>query len=1126
MKKALLKNTFREIKNTKARFISIMLIVALGVGFMVGVKSTSPSMEQMAVDYYEESNLMDFRLLSTVGFDEDDVQAIKETDGVKDVMPSYFLDVSVSIDNVGSIFRLLSVPSKYKDNNTISDIHIVEGRLPQKSGEIVIEKTDLASYKIGDKIVIDPNVGEVDVKSQLKTLEYTVVGIVKSPMYISLDRGTTNVGNGKIDGFAYISEEDFDSQRYTVVYTTIDTQTENLSPFSDEYKKRIDEIAKNLEKTADARVEYFIAENIDKAQKEIDDGKAELDKAKSDAQSEFSKAEQELYDGEVEYYAQIYAAQIELADAKAQLDNMSSELSAQWALYEAALSELNAQLEQARQELDAYKVKLDEAYAAVDGMKALLVTYQADVVSEATTTINTIIASLPPDADKTIAQTLETYAASVTADNALLVLNTSKELLNANSYFEFDSLIDASISKVTEINANIKTTKTSIFIAESELQPIQEYVNAIESQINQKEQEGLSELDAYKAQLESAQAQLDSAQAQYENSQAQFENEKANGLKKIEDGKAELENSKIEADEEFAKAQQELDDAQLELDDVPQAQWYVFDRNDNPGYSSFKDDVGRIDAVAAVFPVFFLLVAMLVCLTTMTRLVEEKRTEIGTLKALGYSNKSITMKFVFYSGVASILGCAIGCAIGIPILPKVIYDAYGMLYNMRDINIVVAKGSLVVAIVASFVSCAFVTFVVCYKTLRHKPASLMRPKTPKAGKRILLERIPFLWKRFNFSSKVTFRNLFRYKSRLFMTALGIAGCTALMLTAFGLYDSINDVVKLQFEDISNYNTIIVTDAEKTKDEIAPLANAVDDDDRFNRSCIVMQKSVAVSSDSARLDSDIYLSVSDNAKDFESIINLRERESQKKLTIQNGTVVITEKLSNLLDVKVGDTIKIGDDDKATVGGIAENYVSNYVYMTSDTYKEITGDTALYNTVYANADGLNDEVETKLGTEYLKRSDVAGITFTSSISEDFKDMVSSMNMIVLVMIICAGALAVVVLYNLTNINLAERNREIATLKVLGFNHKETSAFVYRENIILTLFGVFIGLFLGVWLWQFVVDTVEVNAIMFGKSIHVLSYFLASILTVLFSLVVNFIMYFRIKAIDMVESLKSIE
>ena len=1128
MKAALLKNTFREIKNTKARFISILMIVALGVGFFVGVKATSPSMKQMAVDYYDESNLMDFRLVSTVGFDEDDIKAVKETDGVRYVMPSYFLDVAVSSKDAGSTIRLMSSPVPYKDNKAISQAIVVEGRMPDKSGEIAVESSGFSTYKIGDKITISQKVGDTDISSSLDTFEYTVVGKVKSPMYISLERGTTTVGNGKIDEFAYISESDFNIERYTVLYATLDTGDEQVSPFDSRYDELVKTTTENLEQTADLRVEAFTGNNIDKAQKKIDDGYKELNDKKAEVKKELEDAKSELKQGENEYYSGISSAQAQIDSAQAKISSGREELDAKWDEYDAYVATFEEEISKGKAKLEEGQAQFDEAYAPVEKLKSTKASIENEVVRVASGTIRGVINFLPKDADPVVAETLSNYASSVTYSNAESVLNEAKSYM-ASLYRGFYNLtFDGAITTVRILEASISQIDEQIASAEEQFAPVREKLENGYAELAQKEQEGLDNLELFKSELDKAEGELSSAIAQLESSKAQLSQAKVDGLKEINDGKKEIEEGKKQADKEFAEAEKKLIDAQKKLDEVAEVKWFVFDRDDNPGYSGFVDNTNRVDAVASVFPMFFLLVAMLVCLTTMTRLVEEKRTEIGTLKALGYSNRSITFKFVAYACLAALLGCVLGCVSCVPTLPRVIYNAYSMLYNMSDtIDIVVDKTSLYIAIVAAFACCALVTLFVCYKSLRHKPASLMRPKAPKAGKRILLERITPLWKHFNFSSKVTWRNLFRYKSRLFMTVVGIAGCTALMLTAFGLYDSINDVAYLQFDELCKYNTIIVADKEKKADDMKDLTDAVEADKRFKDSALVSQKAVSVSHENNSVTSDVYLMVAHDPEDLQKLITLRTRVEGKGLTLSDKGVILTEKLADKLGVSVGDEVVIGENgDKAEVTGITENYVYNYVYMSERAYTDMCSKKPRYSMIYAYADSLDADTEKALGTDYLKREDTSAITFTTTIINDFEDMIGSMNIVVLVMIISAGALAIVVLYNLTNINLAERNREIATIKVLGFNYKETSNFVYRENIILTLFGIAIGLVLGIFLWSFVVKTVEVDTVMFGKQIHTLSYVYAFALTGAFALLVNFIMYFRIKAINMVESLKSIE
>ncbi len=1126
MKTAFIKNILREIKNTKARFISIMLIVAIGVGFFVGVKSASPSMEQMAIGYYEDTNLMDMRLVSTVGFDDDDVAAIKKTGGIEDVMPSYYLDASVNSGEAGSIIRLLAVPAAYEDNEKISTFDVIEGRMPQKAGEIAIEDGKFGHYEIGDTINIDPVVGDIDVTQQLNTLQYKVVGVVKSSMYISLERGTTNVGTGKIDEFAYISEDSFSAERYTVVYATLNID-QSVSPFSDEYEDYVEKITAKLERVSDKRVKVFTAKNIDKAQKVVDDGRKELEDQKADTKKKLSDAQKKIEEGEKELDLQLSSAQAQIDSARAQLDTGKAELKTQWDAYYATEEDTISKLNAAKNQLEDAQAKYDDGCAQVQSLNKNVVMLENSVVRTAQGTINGIISSLPENTEPAVVDTLTAYSASVTADNASEVLLQVKTYLSSIFGNTYNSTIFKANAIVIQLQDNISQLEDSIALTQVQLASAKEQLDIGWADYNVKEDEALSGLETYKNELSKSEDELNSGYKELESSIAELDVARATGLKEIEDSKKELEKSKTQADEEFAKAEKKLNDAQSQLDEIGEVKWYIFDRSDNPAYSGFIENTNRVDAVATVFPLFFLLVAMLVCLTTMTRLVEEKRTEIGTLKAIGYSNKRIIFKFVSYSCMAALLGCLIGSFAFIPTLPRVIYNAYGMLYNMRDIDIVVDTSSLYLAVIAAFACCSLVTFFVCYRSLKNKPASLMRPKAPKAGKRILIERISFIWKRFNFSSKVTWRNLFRYKSRLLMTVVGIAGCTALMLTAFGLYDSINDVIDLQFNQVSSYNTIVVMNDKNTSDDTDALIKDIRQDSRFENTALVMQKVISVSSQSETVDTEVYLTVTENATDFERMIHLRERESQKDLTLNADGVILSEKLAKILAVDVGDMVTVGDDEfEAEVVGICENYVYNYVYISADNYAEFTGDSPEYNMAYAYTPELSDTLEKQLGTDYLDRDDVTAISFTSTLVNDFEDMISSMNIIVLVMIICAGALAIVVLYNLTNINLAERNREIATIKVLGFKHLETANFVYRENIILMIFGIAVGLVLGIWLWSFVVKTVEIDTIMFGKQIHAMSYVWAALLTAVFSFVVNFIMFFRIKAVNMVESLKSIE
>ncbi|MBQ0098406.1 MAG: FtsX-like permease family protein [Oscillospiraceae bacterium] len=1134
MSKALLKNTLREIKNTKARFISIMMIIALGVGFFVGVKCTNPSMVNMAENYYSESNLMDFRLVSSVGFDKDDVEAVKNLDGVSDVMPSYYADVSINTGASSSVVRLMGVPYDYKDSETINKLVLISGRFPEREGEILLEGNTTPSNspkELGEKIVIEEKIGDTYAKDSIKRLEFTVVGFVQSPMYISFGRGTTNVGNGKIASYAFIPNEDFVSERYTEVYVRLQKSKDSLSPFSDEYKDLKKEFEEKIEDISDKRLDVFVEENINSAQRELDENKEKFESEKEKAQKELDDAKEELENGENEYNTQIADAQKLIQDGEEKIRQGEIEYQNGKEQYENARAEFEKEFAAYKEKLDSNRKAFEEAKAKFENEQkpALLAGIEElenGIYSLGFGTLQGIEYSIP-DGFEEVKEYIRQKESEISVENSLSILLDVKDFLHTDFGDTFDATIDDSATKISELNISLGELKETLSSAQTELDNNEQALISAEQEYETQKAEYTATLEASKEQLEQAEIELESGKSELENSKAEFEKAKSEGKEKLDSGRKEYEEAKADADKEFEKAEKELNDAQKKLDDFSSPKWYIFNRDDNPSYSSFIDDANRVDAVATVFPLFFLLVAMLVTLTTMTRLIEEKRTEIGTFKALGYSNARIVGKFLTYSTFAAVFGSVFGCLLGIPILPKVIYNAYKMMYYMQDIRIKISWPVLIIGVVCAIVCCTFVTAFVCFKSLREKPSELMRPKVPKIGKRIILEKIPFIWNRLSFTSKVTQRNLFRYKSRFFMTAIGIAGCTALIVAGFGIKDAITDIVDIQFGEINKYDIMIVSEGDE-KGDFSPLMSTLDKDDRIKDKMLYMQKNITVSSEKAKMTDDVFLCVPDDEKNMDELVSLREREIHKKLYVEDGCAIVSEKLAKILSVKVGDSITLDgtNDKKITVGGICENYIYGYIYITKNTYKDLFEKDVEYNMVLVNVHNLTQDDENNIGFDYLQRDDVKALSFMSTGVKDFQDMIQSMNLIVLVLIVCAGALAIVVLYNLTNINLAERSREIATIKVLGFNHRETASFVYRENIILTVIGTLLGLVLGVWLSRFIVVTVEIDKVMFGRTMHFMSFVYATIGTFLFSAFVNFIMYFRMKKIDMVESLKSVE
>ena len=909
-----------------------MAIIALGVGFFAGIKATSPSMYSLAETYYSENKLMDYRVISAVGFTEDDISEIEKLDGVESVMPSYYYDASLSADEGGQLIHLISVPKKYKKNDELNTLVTLEGKLPEKTDEIAVEGVGFngSSHQTGDTIKFAELAGAAKVSDSLKSLSYKVVGKVQSPLYISYQRGKTKIGDGKLDEYMYINSSSFKIEKYNEVYIKADF-SDKYSPFSDEYDDKSDELKKEIEKVAESRTKVFKTETLKKARDELEKGKKEYAKQKSDTEKKLAKAKKEI-------------------------DESEAALSAQAALAETA-------------------------YAA-----------QAD------------------------------YG-------------------NANQLL----------------------------------------------------------------------AQLEAGKAEYEKNKKEADKKLAEAEKKLKDGEKELKKT------------------EKKLNSMSKSVWYVRNRDDNPGYDTFTQNADRLDAVASVFPLFFLLVAILVCVTTMTRLIEEKRTEIATFKALGYGNASIIAKFVIYSLIAGVTGSVIGTAIGVATLPFIIYNAYKIMYYIGDITLVLNVPIILMGILAAILCTTAVSIIVCAKSLRLKPAQAMRPKAPKPGKRILLERITPLWKHMSFTAKLTARNLFRYKARLCMTVIGVAGCTALIVAAFGLLNSFDPLTEVQFGEVFHYDAVVVPKDGGSEKQLDYLVKKAEKDEDVKRAMLCMQEEITIDAHGKHYSAPLTINVFSDTAHFDEIVHLQERESKNPLTLDDSGVMINEKYAATNKLKVGDTVKIKGKigtAEAKIAGIYEQYINNYLYMTPKLYHELFKKQPVYNMLCVSLDEAKGDRADNFSSQMLSDNRIVAVTFMAEKITEFKNMLNSLNMVVLVMIVCAAALAFVVLYNLTNINIAERVREIATFKVLGFYNRETSSFIYKENIILTLMGIAVGLGLGILLTGFIVRTVEIDNVMFGREIYFTSYLYAAGLTMLFSLLVNGVMSFKIKAVNMVESLKSVE
>lgn len=1131
MSKMLAKNTLRDISRTKARFISIMLIMMLGVGFLVGIHSTAPSMYAVAEKYYTDTNLMDFRLLSTVGFTEEDVEAVAEMEGVGDVMPSYFLDV-LSADEKQDVVRLYAMPEVYGNSAAINTPVLKEGRLPEKADEILIGDSTFGSVKLGDKVSFTSAVEGEALSDSLKNTQFTVVGIVDSSMYISFERGVTNVGSGEISTYMIIPKENFSNERYTELYVTFE-ELAQYSPYSDDYKEACKEFESKLEAMGDVRVESFLSENIHTAQSSIDEAKTLLEEERTKAEKELADAQKTIDDGKAELGSKTASAKEELQSAREKIDSGYAELEEKKTEYEQTVSQYEAEIEKAEQEISDAKAQLALGKAEMkEGLYSAVSAF--GVTREQFDEMYGDRDMLTEEDAETLADHAKTY--KLLADLQLLAAQKTVQNMEAQaealgvSAESLDGYTEA-VAKCGELSAMCSALEEFISTGKDELLLGISEINSAEAEIEKAEEElsaGKAEfsektLEA-KAMIEKAEETLAQAESEYAKGVSELRSTSESAEKTLRDAQSELDKNRTLAEDEIEKAEREIQDAQETLDEFSAPKWYINNRDDNPGYSSYRENVERVNAVGKVFPMFFMLVAVLVCVTTLSRLVEEQRGDIGALCTLGYSKRDIMSKYIAYSVSATLIGSGVGIVLGVLAIPTVVFEAYGILYSMPDLILKLNVTSSVISVLVAVLCVSAVTFFTCNALLRKKPATLLRPKAPKPGKRILLERIGFLWNRMSFFAKVTARNIFRYKARFFMTVIGVAGCTALLVSGLGLHDSINDIIDKQFKEIFTYDVVIACDGDSTE-----LKKAISEDKRLSASILCRQSAVSAESESKKSQEGTYIFVPENIGDSAEILHLRNRETGEILSLDTEGAVVSEKLANTLGLEVGDSITVADNGteaELIVSGISENYVNGYVFMSSKTYENNFGSAPEYGMFMCVGSEGTDLTDDDLGKDYLAREDVLGVSFVSSAIEVFDDTIQSLNYVVLVMIISAAALAFVVLYNLTNINIAERKREISTLKVLGFKDTETSAYIYRENIVLTLFGVLAGLVLGVWLLDYIIVTIEVDMVMFGRDIHPLTFLWSGLLTMVFSVFVNMVMHLRIKVIDMIESLKSVE
>lgn len=1109
--RSLLRDIFREIRRTRSKFLSIFLIIALGTGFFAGIKAVCPDMKQTAEHYYAESGLMDLKLLSTYGVTESDMQALQQLEGVEQAMAGYSVDALVNPGGQEeSIVKVLS----YGDNMLNKPV-LLEGRMPDAPGECVVEQSASTpgNFKIGETVRLASGRSDKTIGETLSTDTFEIVGIVQSPLYIAIERGNSDIGNGKIGCFMLVPEENFVLEAYTEAYVTL-SEARAFSPFDKAYDDFVDGEIARFEAFGKERAQIRYDEVTAEPRQQLADAKAELEKAKLKQKEELEKAQAEidqnaskLTDAEKELARKKADYQAKIAEAKAQLD-------AGYAAYDKSKKEL-AQKEQEKNETSSSTgQQLEDGAAQLAQSRKEFEQQRAEAM-----------------------QQIEQYQKVLDAGYSLL--DASERYLEEQGLLteEAKELLEKARTELAQQQAQLDEQKKQ---AEAQLAEAEKQLVAAEDALKESSWQFAYEMGKADAMLQQGRDKLGEAAGELaKNSQTLADQQReaeaqfADAQKQIDSGKSELEQGKHTFAEQKASSDKQLSDAAEEiaknekkLNEVEMPKWYVLDRSNNPGYADYGTDAERVDNVAAVFPVFFILVAVLVCLTTMTRMVEEQRTQIGTLKALGYGKGAIMFKYLFYAASASLLGSVVGLAVGMKLFPIVIFAAYSILYRIPAFEAPFKLDYAFWCTLVAMLCVVLSAFTACFAELMSQPAKLMRPKSPPSGKRVLLERVGFLWKRLSFIQKVTVRNIFRYKKRVLMTVVGIAGCTALMLTGFGLQNSISSILPKQFGEIFIYDAVAAVEDDIAPADMEVLNRQLDENPHIQKHMGILQKTYDVTNGKTVKNANLF--VPQRPGEIDEYVTLRTRVGGDALTLPEDGVVITEKLAKMLDLKAGSAITInlpdGGSVQANVSGVTENYASHYVYLSPDCYERLFGKQPVYNCVMMNTDG--EEVQKPLSEELINLDHVLGVSFVEDIGSRFRDVLGSLNYVVLAVIISAGVLAFIVLYNLVNINVSERIRELATIKVLGFYDGEVSAYVYRENIACTFMGIGAGLIGGIFLEHFVVQTAEVDMVMFMPNINPMSFVWAGVLTLAFTLIVNVVLHFTLKKIDMVESLKSIE
>ena len=1071
MKKTYRKNMWRELAANKSRFASLFGIVLLGVMMLSGLLSVAPGMRRAGQTWYAQQNVFDIRVVSTLGLGQSDIDAIAAVEGVEAVMPVKSVDCEGSYRGGSTLairVQQLPVYPTLQEDANMNRLVLEEGRLPESAGECAVQVLDqgaAGSIRLGDVITLSSGADD------LSTQTLTVVGFVTDPLYFSTETESTTAGNGALGLATYVADGSLTMDYYTTCYI----KAAGAGPYdndSDEYQNAVQAVMDRLEAIAGTQARQRRQDLIQQAQDQLADARAEFEQQAADAEAQLADAQNQLDEAK----AQLEAGEAEYQSGTAQLEAQKAALPGNMAsgadqlvAAQAQVLDFEAQLEQIKQ------------LVTLKGVADPLLGYAEDILHNAETALE----EAEPD--------------DVNYVELRDILNRAQALYDSTyqQLADYQAQLDAGKQQMYAqglISSPNLSNEELVAEAEAALRRMKLQVLEGQLALNTGNAEAFTAFDAAQAQLEAARQQLDEGWQQYQEGAAAFETQKA------------------QAEAQLADARRQLADAEEQVDDIASGEWYVLDRNSVVSIVFFAQNADRIESIARVFPVFFFLVAALVASTTMTRMVEENRTQMGTFKALG----------------SGLLGCIAGMLLGFFGVPSVIWWAYSTVFDLPTFRLRVYPLLAVLSVVISIGVVGLTTLAACRVSLREKPAALLLPRAPAAGKRIFLERVKPLWRRMSFSQKTTARNMFRYKKRFYMTVLGVAGCTALLLIGFGLQDSIVEIVSRQYGSIQKADLSISLSSDKALELEGGLTDTLAARDEVESWGAFYTRTVTVAEDAAGAgELSVTLVAAQEPQKLTEYFTLQNGGSP--LTFTQGSVVLSEKTAELLSVEAGDTVWVQGTGASylplTLTGVTENYLGAYLYVTQETLEALV-DSPAWNTVYAVTSCGSETQRQTLSTVLLGCNYVSSTAFTADSAAMYDSTIACINYVVLLIIVCAAALAAVVLYNLISVNIGERKKELATIKVLGFFDKEVYRYIFREIELLSVIGAAVGLAIGAPMHQFVIRTVESEQMMFIRSLEPTSFVYSVALTLLFTVAVCRMMRRQVRAISMVESMKAPE